>query len=180
MENSPSYLIIPQLVLRSSTVIWNLEVYYRIHKSPRTVHILRQSNAVHAPQPTSSSSILILVLSSHLGLGLPISLFSSGFPTKLLYAPLVSPILVTRNTHLILLDFITRRVLFWALCTIYKRTKQKTMTNRNEEIALIKTGDKQVHMRFLNRLPKKIQIKLNIKGYVQQWRQEKMGLLHVR
>ena len=154
MENSPSYLIIPQLVLRFPAVIWNLEVYYRIHNSPRPVPILRHSNAVHVPQPTSSSSILIL--SSHLGLGLPTCLFSSGFPTKFLYAPLVSPILVTRNTHLILLDFITRRVLFRALGTMYKRTKQKTMTNRDEEIALINTGDKQAHMRFLNTLPKKI------------------------
>jgi len=41
------------------------------------------------------------------------------------------------------------------------------MTNRNEETALIKTSEKQAYMRYLNKLPKKIQIKLNIKGYVQ-------------
>ena len=58
------------------------------------------------PHPTSWISILIL--SSHLRLGLPSSLFPSGFPTKTLYTSLSSPILSTFPTHLILLDFITR------------------------------------------------------------------------
>ena len=147
-------------------------------QEPATCPILRHSNAVHAPHPTSWSSIIILP--PHLSLGLPIGLFCSSFPTKTLCAPLVSPILATRTAHLILLDFTTQRVLFRALGTIYKRTKQKTLTNRNEEIALIKTSEKQAYMRFLHTLPKKIQIKLNIKGYVQHWRQEKLRLLHVR
>ena len=41
------------------------------------------------PHPTSCRSILIL--SSHLCLGLPRGLFPSGFPTKTLYKPLLSP-----------------------------------------------------------------------------------------
>ena len=49
---------------------------------------LRQINPVHAPHPTSWRSSLIL--SSHLGLGLPSGLFSSGFPTKTLHVPLLS------------------------------------------------------------------------------------------
>ena len=40
------------------------------------------------PQPTSWRSILIL--STHLRLGLPSGLFPSGFPTRNLYAPLSS------------------------------------------------------------------------------------------
>jgi hypothetical protein len=56
--------------------------------------------------PTSWKSILIL--SSHLGLGLPSGLFPSGFPTKTLYTSLPSPIRATCPVHLILLDFITR------------------------------------------------------------------------
>ena len=61
------------------------------------------------PHPTSWRSSLIL--STHLRLGLPSELIPSGFPSKILYTLLSSPIRATCPAHLILLDFITRTIL---------------------------------------------------------------------
>jgi hypothetical protein len=62
-------------------ILWNPKVHYRTHKRPPPVPI--QSTY---PHPTSWRNILIL--SSHLRLGLPSGLLSSDFVTSTLYTPL--------------------------------------------------------------------------------------------
>jgi len=83
----------------------NPEVHYRIHNSPPLNFILSEIKPIHVPHHTSWRSILIL--SSHLRLGLPNGLFPSGFSSKTLYTPLLSPISATCPAYLILLDLIT-------------------------------------------------------------------------
>jgi hypothetical protein len=90
-------------------ILGNPKVHYQVYKCPPTDPILSQIDPAHPPHLTSWKSILIL--SSHLRLGLPSGLFPSGFPTKTLYTPLLSPIRATRPTPLILHDSIIRTIL---------------------------------------------------------------------
>ena len=110
MEQSPSWEAncsaasqeIPQ-------ILWNLKAHYRTHKCMPPLPILSQLHPVPTTPPTSWRSILIL--SSHLSLGLPNGLFPSGFPTRNLCTSLRSSIRATCPTHLILLDCTNRTVL---------------------------------------------------------------------
>jgi len=104
-EHSPSW----EASQETPCILRNPKVHYRIHKSPPSVPILSQLDPLHAPHHTSRRSILVIY--SHLRLGLPSGLFPSGFPNKTLYMSLLSPIRATCLAHLILLDFITRTIL---------------------------------------------------------------------
>ena len=72
---------------------------------------LSWANSIQSPQLPPASWRSILILSSHLRLGLPNGLFPSGLPTRTLCTPLPSPIRATCPARLILLDFTTRTIL---------------------------------------------------------------------
>ena len=98
-----------------SRILWNPEVHYRSHK-----------RSIQSMPPHPTSWIPILILSSHLCLGLVSTLFPSGFPTKTLYAHLLYPVCATCSAHFIFLHLITRiifgkdyRSLRSSLCSVF-------------------------------------------------------------
>ena len=86
LEKPTGYLSAAQEILR---ILWNPKVHHRFHNYPPPVPNLSQLDPVHTPHTTSWRSILIIF--PHLRLGLPNGLLPSGFPTKTLYTPLLSP-----------------------------------------------------------------------------------------
>jgi hypothetical protein len=63
---------------------------------------LSWARPLQSTHPHLTSRRSVLILSSHLRLGLPSGLLPSAFPTKTLYAPPLSPIRATCPAHLIL------------------------------------------------------------------------------
>ena len=98
-------------------ILWNQKVHYCFHKRPSTLPILSHIWPVH----TLSSQFLKIQLnkSSYLRLGLPSSLFPSGFPTKTLCTRPVFPKRATYSAHPIVLDFMNGeyRWLSYSLCS---------------------------------------------------------------
>jgi hypothetical protein len=87
------------------SILWNPKAHHQIHKSSPLVPILSQANPVNTT-PSYLSPRFVLILSTHLRLGLPSGQFPSGFPTNNLYAFLFSLIRATFPVHLIVVDLI--------------------------------------------------------------------------
>jgi hypothetical protein len=85
-------------------IIWNLKFHYQITSALCRRGSWARSFQSMPPCPVSLRSILII--STHLCLGLPSGLFHSGFPINILYAFLFAPISVTCPAHLILMHFV--------------------------------------------------------------------------
>jgi hypothetical protein len=94
-------LMLPVTKLRPSTqaincaatqelpnILWSPKVHYHAHKSSPLVPILRQMDPVHT---TTTYVMSILILFTHLRVGLCSGLFLSCFPTNVLYAFLFFP-----------------------------------------------------------------------------------------
>jgi hypothetical protein len=86
------------------SILWNPKVHRRIHKSSPLVSILSQTNPIHTISFVSPKSILIL--STHLRLGLRGGLFRSRFPQISYSHSPSTPSHATCPAHLILLDLI--------------------------------------------------------------------------
>jgi len=85
----------------------NPNVHYRTHKL--TLTVLSWVSPIQSIYPHATSWRSIVILSTHLRLGLPSGLLPTGFPTKNLYTPLL-----THTRHIPSpshsLDFITRTI----------------------------------------------------------------------
>jgi hypothetical protein len=110
-------LIIPwsKVFLEKLAVFQPVKNFSRFYRSRKFITALTSARHLFVSWASSIQSIPIhptswisvLILPSHLRLGLLSGLFPSGFPTNNRYTPLLSPIRATNPAHLIILDFIS-------------------------------------------------------------------------
>ena len=90
-------------------ILWNPKVHYRIHKCPPPFPTLNQIGPVHT-RTSQFLMIHLIIIFPHTPFSPKIS-FPPDFPTKTLSTPVLFPICATCPAHLILVDFITRKIL---------------------------------------------------------------------
>jgi hypothetical protein len=86
------------------SILWNPKVSYRVHKSPPLIYILSQINPVHTIASYLHKIHFNIVYPLHLGLFS--GLYSSDFPTNILYSFPGPSFVLHAQPILILLDFI--------------------------------------------------------------------------
>ena len=102
--------------LTSLQLVKNFPAFYGTRRFITAVTSARHlslswASSIQSIPPHTTSWRSILMLSSHLRQGLPSGLLLSGFRTKTPYTSFPSPIRATCLAHLIVLDFITRKIL---------------------------------------------------------------------
>ena len=128
-----NYLLTPWSRVLLEKLIKKFPAFYR---TPKFITVLTSArhlslswaNSIQSPQPLPTSWRSILILSSHLRLGLPNGSFPQVSPPK----PLPSSIRATCPANLILLDFITRTVLCGL--TLYERNTHFMLSRQSETI----------------------------------------------
>ena len=106
---SPSWELTGFQLVKKFLAFYGTRRFITAVTSARQLSLSRASSIQSIP-PHPTSWRPILILSSHLCLGLPSGLFPSRFPTKTLCTPLPSSIRATYPARLILLDFINRTI----------------------------------------------------------------------
>jgi hypothetical protein len=111
---TPRSRVLPEKLTGSQLVkkfpaFYGTRIFITVFTNARQLSLSWASSSLSiTPHSTSWRFILIL---SYLCLGFPSYLFPSGFPTKTLYTPLLSPVRAIFRAHLIILDFVSRTIL---------------------------------------------------------------------
>ena len=113
---------------------------------------LSWANSIQSIPPYRTTWRSILILYSHLRLGLPSALFPSGFSTETLYTPLLFPISATYPAHHNLLDLIAREIfgeeyilLSSSLCSFLYSPVTSSLLNTNILLSILFLNTLSLH-----------------------------------